>query len=217
MKYLPKLPKMLRYLFTLLCGLSLLGAVLLSYIMLFPPLHSKSVIMQVGDLSVIVPKGAVELHPRDTGESISVTRLDGKIFWHPEENNQHLTKTVNRIMLPAALLSTLAMAFLCDLFRRLFLQVEQGNYFTIETLRLVQRLGTMLLIFSLINEGVGWWLSQQFADLFQTQSASSRGITISLDNFLFGQPAALSGLIVLALSEVFRQGLALKRENDLTV
>ena len=31
------------------------------------------------------------------------------------------------------------------------------------------------------------------------------------------QPAVLLGLLVLALSEVFRQGIALKNENDLTI
>ena len=33
----------------------------------------------------------------------------------------------------------------------------------------------------------------------------------------FGSPVFLSGLLVLALAEVFRQGLALQRESDLTV
>jgi len=32
-----------------------------------------------------------------------------------------------------------------------------------------------------------------------------------------GSPIFFSGLLVLALSEVFRQGLALKSEHDLTV
>ena len=35
--------------------------------------------------------------------------------------------------------------------------------------------------------------------------------------FLFGSPLFFSGLLVLALSEVFRQGLALKDENALTI
>jgi hypothetical protein len=33
----------------------------------------------------------------------------------------------------------------------------------------------------------------------------------------FGSPEFLAGLLVLALAEVFRQGLALQRDSDLTV
>lgn len=35
--------------------------------------------------------------------------------------------------------------------------------------------------------------------------------------FPFGSPLFFSGLLVLALSEVFRQGLALKRDSELTI
>ncbi|RPH53276.1 MAG: DUF2975 domain-containing protein, partial [Acidobacteria bacterium] len=38
-----------------------------------------------------------------------------------------------------------------------------------------------------------------------------------LVRFPFGSPVFLSGLLVLALAEVFRQGLALQRESDLTI
>jgi hypothetical protein len=46
----------------------------------------------------------------------------------------------------------------------------------------------------------------------------SHNLRISIGNdFPFGTPIFFSGLLVLALSEVFRQGLVLKHENDLTV
>ena len=51
-----------------------------------------------------------------------------------------------------------------------------------------------------------------------TPAAVSHNVQITMgDDFPFGTPIFFSGLLVLALSEVFRQGLALKSENDLTV
>jgi hypothetical protein len=93
----------------------------------------------------------------------------------------------------------------------------------------VQILGVSLIAYSLVSAfAEAWFVHAMYSYVVQnaqiTISGSpvhlpqSHGMRISVGrDFPFGTPIFFSGLLVLALSEVFRQGLTLKRENDLTV
>jgi hypothetical protein len=93
----------------------------------------------------------------------------------------------------------------------------------------VQILGVSLLVYSLVSAcAQGWFIHAMYTYLAQNAQIAISGSPVHLPqthsmqfsgghNFPFGTPIFFSGLLVLALSEVFRQGLALKRENDLTV
>jgi len=74
--------------------------------------------------------------------------------------------------------------------------------------------------------GQSWFHHALYLYLVQNATLSISGMTVHLPAMHkfeinggspFGSPIFFSGLLVLALSEVFRQGLVLKRENDLTV
>jgi len=118
---------------------------------------------------------------------------------------------------------------LFDLMRRLFRNVGRGESFNPKTIRLVQIIGISLLVFSLISAfGEGIFHHALYAYLaghsVLTISGTAmhlpmpKGIEISGGgDFPFGTPLFFTGLLVLALGEVFRQGLVLKHENDLTV
>ncbi|MGB8601890.1 MAG: DUF2975 domain-containing protein [Rhizomicrobium sp.] len=219
MKHLPKLPKILRYLFTALCGFCLLGAVLMCVVMIFPapPLvHFGEV--SVGDVTFAPPQGTLVLHPQGMTKSILITKVHGDISWRPEDNTT-FTAMLQRIILPAAILSALAYALMFDLFRRLFYQVEHGEGFTEKTVRLVRRLGGILIFFALAQAAADSWMATAIANMLQLQQLKGTGVSVAInaDPSLFGGSLFFTGLIVLALSEVFRQGLILKRENDLTV
>ena len=142
---------------------------------------------------------------------------------------QGLVETLRHYGLPVLILKTAFFALLFELLRRLFRNVGRGESFTRQTVRLVQITGLSLLVFSLVlSAGESWfghgmysYLSQhamlQIAGTPLRLPAGSHGITFDSGSFPFGTPLFFSGLLVLALSEVFRQGLALKSENDLTV
>ena len=114
-----------------------------------------------------------------------------------------------------------------ELLRRLFRNVGRGDSFTPQSVRLVQIVGGALIVFSLISAvGESWFAHAMYAYLTEHTQIAISGTSVHLPppentqliaRLPFGSPVFLSGLLVLALAEVFRQGLALQRESDLTV
>jgi hypothetical protein len=101
----------------------------------------------------------------------------------------------------------------------------RGDSFTKNTLRLVQVVGLALVAFSFVSAaGEGWFYFALTDYLTHHASATLAGSPVPLSGQTFALDSDgvfnslfLTGLLVLALSEVFRQGLVLKNENDLTV
>jgi hypothetical protein len=145
------------------------------------------------------------------------------------QNAGGLIEILKHYGLPLILLRLVFFIVVFELLRRLFRNVGRGQSFTQPTLRLVQTLGASLLVYSLISAcAEGWFFHAMYTYLVQNAQVTisgspvhlpqSQNVQITIGNdFPFGTPIFFSGLLVLALSEVFRQGLALKRENDLTV
>jgi len=129
--------------------------------------------------------------------------------------------------LPVALLHVLFFMLLFDLLRRLFRNVGRGESFTRPTFRLVQIIGFSLLGFSLVSAlSDGWFVHVLLDYLTRHTVLSVSGMPVHLpevEEFRFGDNSHaggsyfFTGLLVLALSEVFRQGLALKNDSDLTI
>ena len=130
---------------------------------------------------------------------------------------------------PILLLYVLFAAVVLDCLRRLFRNVGRGESFSTQSVRLVQIVGGSLIVFSVIATiGESWFTHAMFSYLMQHTDIAVGGTPVSLPpvdphhvrvgHWLpFGRATFWSGLLVLALAEVFRQGLALKRENELTV
>jgi Protein of unknown function (DUF2975) len=139
-----------------------------------------------------------------------------------------LVETLRHYGLPVLILKAAFFAALFELLRQLFRNVGRGESFTRQNVRLVQIIGLSLMVFSLVFAAAENWFAQaMYSYLAQHAVLSVSGtplhlptshhISINGNGFPFGTPLFFSGLLVLALSEVFRQGLVLKSENDLTV
>ncbi|MBI3678680.1 MAG: DUF2975 domain-containing protein [Proteobacteria bacterium] len=137
-----------------------------------------------------------------------------------------LVEVVKHHGLPVMLIDTIFLAVLFELLRRLFRNVGRGESFTRQTVQLVQLVGGALIAFSLVSAFVEHWFVQSvYLYLADHATATISGSPIQLPRIKDfgwphgdgGSPVFFSGLLVLALSEVFRQGLALKTENELTV
>jgi len=94
--------------------------------------------------------------------------------------------------------------------------------------RLVQVVGGALIVFSLVAAiAESWFAYAMYGYLSEHAQVAVSGAPLTLPPAhrppLFGhgfplhRPALFAGLLVLALAEVFRQGLALQRDSDLTV
>jgi hypothetical protein len=116
---------------------------------------------------------------------------------------------------------------LFELLRRLFRNVGRGDSFAPQSVRLVQAVGFLLIGFSIAAGAAQSWFAWGAYDYFSQHTQivvsgtplrlPSAGNHPWFDTSLFGHPVLFCGLLVLALAEVFRQGLSLKRDNDLTV
>jgi hypothetical protein len=140
-----------------------------------------------------------------------------------------LFEVVKHTGLPVALLAVVYFGLLFELLRRLFANVQHGLSFTRQSLRLVQVIGVSLLVFSVVSATAeDWFQYEVFRYLSQHAVLEISGNTLHApaqgdfrmdmgNGFPFGNSLFFTGLMVLALSEVFRQGLKLKSENDLTI
>ena len=218
------LAKFLRWMFTFFVVMLTLAAIAVCVVLVIDPTLPPGAHfgpMKVDFLgqpgSVVFRDSAFALTAFRGGLAISIQNAGG------------LIEMLKHYGLPLILLRIVFFIVVFDLLRRLFRNVGRGESFTQPTLRLVQILGVSLLVYSLVSAiAEAWFVHAMYTYLVQnaqiTISGSpvhlplSHNVQISTGNeFPFGTPIFFSGLLVLALSEVFRQGLVLKRENDLTV
>jgi hypothetical protein len=130
--------------------------------------------------------------------------------------------------LPVLLIYLVFFAALFELLRRLFRNVGSGQSFTQQSVRLVQIAGGSLIVFSLVTAiAESWFAYAMYGYLAEHAQIAISGTPVQLPpaqrppwlghGFPLHRSAFFAGLLVLALAEVFRQGLALQRDSDLTV
>ena len=218
------LPKFLRWMFTFFVIVMTLAAVAIVAVMLIDPtlppgahygLTTTNFLGQPG--SIVFKDSAFALTAFRGALAISIQNAGG------------LIEMLKHFGLPLILLQIVFYIVVFELLRRLFRNVGRGQSFTKPTLRLVQILGVSLLVYSLVSAcAEGWFVHAMYTYLTQNAQIAISGSPVHLPqthsmqfsgghDFPFGTPIFFSGLLVLALSEVFRQGLVLKREHDLTV
>lgn len=134
----------------------------------------------------------------------------------------------NSYGLPVLLIYALFFTALFELLRRLFRNVCRGESFSPQSVRLVQIVGGSLIIFAFVTAIAESWFTYAMYDyLVQYTQFAISGTPVQLPpadrppwlgyESPFGSPEFLAGLLVLAVAEVFRQGLALQRDNELTI
>jgi hypothetical protein len=214
-----RLPAFLQWTFMGFSILCLVAAGAIALIMLIDP--------QIGQNAHFSTNVAMSTHPGalvlqlNGGTQVSITELQANISGRGDDG---LIRIFKQYGLPVALVYALFFAWLFDCLRRLFRNVRRGNSFTPQTIRLVRVIGFSLIGFSLVSAGVEGLLSMALIDYLRAH-ISAPGLTWVMQapahggqvTFEPGAPVFLAGLLVLALAEVFRQGLALKNDNDLTI
>jgi hypothetical protein len=104
--------------------------------------------------------------------------------------------------------------------RSFVFSLKNGEAFTLQNITRLQRLGILLLLI----EPLSWigtyfsrsWLADHFQLAFAQVSTSYRiGYSLGAREFVWNW--IFAGLLVLTIAEVFKQGLKLKEEADLTV
>jgi len=140
-----------------------------------------------------------------------------------------LLEVVKHYGLPVLLIEAVFFTFIFELLCQLFRNVGRGESFSPRTVRLVQGIGLLMIVYSFVlSFAVSLFAHAVYAYFAEHAVITVSGSTIHLSSphngmipgvhgFPFNGAIFFSGLLVLALSEVFRQGLALKKENELTI
>lgn len=235
MKTKSRLPKFFRRLFTFLeIASPIVGVVVCVLVLALPSISDRAELeLELGQVGLMPEPGALTVQVGDSkAGTLSIKNLQGTVsVKNPGEGALALTRwhTLPLIMAYAGFI-----AVLFDLLRRLFRNVEQGESFTERSVRLVHKIGMTILVFTLLSVAATAWHNHAITAYLE-QHATVQGIkmafttpsglyhiTHSADNFEFhfggaGILGVLTGLLVLSLGEVFRQGLALKEDSDLTI
>jgi hypothetical protein len=222
------LPRIFRWVFTVFAALAVLAAVAVCILIVLDPhlpqgTHFGPITTNVGG-----QPGSLVLRPANGDVDFIVTVFRGTITVFVGKAGG-LIEILKHYGLPLVLVDLVFIAGLFELLRRLFRNVGRGDSFSRHTVLLVQIVGGLLIAFSFVSS----FAEGLFAHAALTYFANHAVITISGTpihlpapsyvmlprggGFPFGSPLFFSGLLVLALSEVFRQGLALKNENELTI
>lgn len=102
-----------------------------------------------------------------------------------------------------------------ELLSRMFRKVAVGEAFTRTSIRHVQAIGLLFIISSLLKGFTAAWLKHAMASVVMQHVATG---AIALDSSSKGDSSGfVTGLVILALAEIFRQGLILKEESTLTI
>ena len=223
------LPKLFRWAFTVLAVLTTLAAVgLIAFILVDPTLPPDARFGPVHGEFMGQP-ATLALQPDASGQggpALSARAFNGNVAVTVDKASGAI-ELLKSYGLPLLLIHAVFFTALFELLRRLFRNVGRGDSFTAQSVRLVQIVGGALVVFSLISAvGESWFGHAMYAYLTEHTQIVISGTSVLLPpaentqllvRFPFGSPVFLSGLLVLALAEVFRQGLALQRESDLTV
>ena len=233
MKLVSNLPGNLRSLFGFLRALAVLSAVFWFLMLTFNAWIQKrfvddpKLIVSIGTLAVNPPSGATVLSSDSArpGSLVMTGAARRGLQVDLLSNDAVLVSAVRWTMLPS-MAASLAFAWLLfGSLRAVCGNIERGEVFSQNNLRLMRGIGWTLVGFSLAAVGLDLWASRVM-DSYLNQHVTVAGL------MAYGQTGSMhfsptdgfpivsgliAGCLVLMVSEAFRQGLALKQENELTV
>lgn len=162
--------------------------------------------------------------------SVMVTNLSAELLVSQAENPSRLLTFLRW----RSMASSLLLALLCAIFslvRRLFDNVKIGEAFSLKSVQLIRLMGWCCLISSItasvLNSVLDWSIASDLRQHLAINGLSTGFLSADTEggiNFFFGQlhlkldlSTLLIGLLAFALAEVFRQGVLMKEEHELTV
>jgi hypothetical protein len=219
----------LRFLFGFLRGLMIFCAVVIVMsVLLLPVLPSRTVAQRplsswdvLADVTLTFEPGAYRVQAtKAAAGDVELAEIRGKFLGNSRSADAEIA-SLSRWHIFLRLVVDLAFCFeVLDLLWRLCRNVEKGEVFSESNTRYVRNLGLVILVYQAIACAAGFWYARMI-DGFLQQRVVAEGVKLKLhwgaEVFPMDPTLIVTGLLLLMLGEVFRQGLALKKENELTV
>lgn len=224
MKKLFNLPSILRALFGVAQLLTLIAGVLwvAAFLASLAPRTGPILALRFPDVYLKIPSTQIVIKsPAYSAEDIRVTHLTTGLQLNLNSADRELAAAIRWTLLPHSILGYIFTYLSLGLLRNLCARVEQGAIFSETNLRSIRNLGMLLVSWSLIDGAMQFWSTYRLGGYLAEHAivtglnATITGELAPLNRLGFGN--LITGLLVLLLAEAFRQGLALKKENDLTV
>ncbi|HXQ82042.1 MAG TPA: DUF2975 domain-containing protein [Opitutaceae bacterium] len=168
-----------------------------------------------GPFRLHLEDGAFPTKARDIkDQAVAIDQIEGTMtLLRPEVAAQALASA--RLPFVAGMLCTggIGLAIL-DLLRRMLKSAIQREVFTGANIRNVQMVGLLIIVSSVLKLAAGAWLVSRMTSFVIQHVATGN---VAVETYSQGDVSMATGLLILALAEVFRQGLVLKEENQLTI
>jgi hypothetical protein len=224
------LPRLFRVAFAALAVLAALCAIGVVVALLVAPEMPADARFGPAHGTFLGQPASLAVHPagEDRAEPLLELRAFGGNVAVTVDRPAGAVRLFNAYGLPVLLVYAVFFTALFELLRRLFRNVGRGESFSPQSVRLVQVVGGLLIAFAFVTSIAESWLAYAMYDyLVQYTQFAISGTPVQLPpadrppllgyESPFGSPEFLAGLLVLALAEVFRQGLALRRDSELTI
>jgi|CZKI01.1.fsa_nt_gi hypothetical protein len=171
--------------------------------------------MSFGPIRLHMDKGESPMEARNMKDrSIAIDQIEGTVtLLRPEVAAQALVAATWPFVVGMLCTGGVGLAIL-DLLRRMLRSVGQREVFTAANIRNVQCVGFLLMASAILKLASGAWLVSRMSSFVMQQAGTGN---ISLETSSPGNVTLATGLLILALAEVFRQGLILKEDNQLTI
>jgi hypothetical protein len=171
-------------------------------------------------LNLRLNEGAIELQTETSDPAdIEIGKLEGTLKFNSYGRDPQLLTRVRWTTMPLLVIVLGSWFLLLGFLRRLCANIETGEMFSDNNLRLVRNIGLLLVISELVGDAM-LLLSHHLLGSYLAQHATITGIDANLQSEVISQlgiSGIVTGLLVLLIAEAFRQGLALKKESELTV
>jgi len=220
-------PRNLRVLFGFSRKLVLIVAVLrFVLIVVYPLLHLYEPTFSRGlpfvDVGFDKVPGGATIKANDIGAAdIQLSGLRGSLFVTQYGASDSLDALTRWDFFLCTAVDFAFVFLLFDLLWQLCGNVERGEIFSERNIWAIRKIGWVILGFQAVGFAAGLWYARMVGDFVQ-QHVVLEGVKLHTtpwrtDGNALSPSLILTGLLVLLLAEVFRQGLALKKENELTV
>lgn len=231
MKLFPNLAGSLRLYFGWARALTLVFSACWILALVFGPLlhplvgRDAKLMVSVGDVSIHTKQNPLTLSSDVApAGSLAMNGLRGTFQADLLTDDSALRSALRWTVLPVVFVLAGFAWFLFSALRAICANIERHDIFSESNLNLLRRAGLTIIVSSIVSFALQFFAARVMGGYIAAH-VTATGLPISQGEVHFSFPGGIfpsefgivTGLVVLLLTQAFRQGLQLKTENDLTV
>jgi hypothetical protein len=171
--------------------------------------------ISVGPFRMNEDEGAYRATSKDIKpQAIVIDHIEGTVTFKRPENATQILASIKWPFVVTMLCTGCASLAILELLRRMFKSVERGEIFSAANIQNVRAIGFLLVTSSILKFIAVGWLVDRMATYVTQHVAGKMTLASTYEGNLSGLG---TGFVILALAEVFRQGLRLKEDTQFTI